>query len=290
MEEKKTRFKSKKLTFIDKIANLFEDKSKRYIYLLLFILPFIILIGIFSFITIKEAKNIKEVVTGTTEIKQENNIPSMNYVLRDNATDVQKDYFAELKQAVENDASDEEISGLVCKNFIADFYTWTNKQGQFDVGGMYYVFDLEETKTNSYLQARDGFYKYLSSYIKEYGASNLLEVENVEIVSTSTLPYLYKCLVNTHGYSEEEGHTYTDVEHDYEAYQVKCTWTYKANNKFPTDGFATSMNFLVVENGGRYEIVEASEKEINAKDPQFDFDEDEIKESENENGETSELS
>ena len=279
MEDIKVSLKPRKKNFIDKIKGLFEDKKKRPLYLILFILPFLIAIGLFGYVTYKEVKNVLSLVSGPTEIKDENRIESMNYVLRDNATDIQKEYFAELKQAVENNASDEELAGLVCKNFVADFYTWSNKQGQYDVGGMYYVYDVEETKNNTYMQARDGFYKYLSTYIKQYGVANLLEVENVQVISSSKLPYEYKCLVNTHGYSEAEGHTYTDVEHDYDAWQVKCVWTYKENAKFDSSNYATSMNFIVVIENGRYEIVEASENEIDAKNPDFDY-EDEEKDSE----------
>lgn len=256
--------KPKKENFLDKIKNLFEDKKKRYLYVLLIILPFVIAIGVFGFITYREAKNVIDLMSGTNEVKAENVIDSMGYELRANATEVQKQYFDELKQAIEvNNASDEEIAGLVCKNFIADHYTWINKQGQYDVGGMHYVFTLEKSKENAYIQARDGFYKYLSSYIKKYGASNLLEVENVEVNSVSKLEDNYFCVVNTHYYDEEAGHSYVDTGYEYEeGWRVSCSWTYKQNSKFDTSSYATSMNFIVVINYGRYEIVEASEDYI----------------------------
>ena len=265
MDVTKIKLKPKKESFIAKIKNLFEDKKKRYLYMILFMLPFLIVIGIFGYITYREAKSLLELATGEVQVVEEYNVPSMNYILRGNATDVQKEYFMELKHAIEVDnASDETIAGLICKNYVADHYTWANKQGQYDVGGLYYVFDMEETKTNTYLQARDGFYKYLNKYINEYGADNLLEVENVQVTKSSKLPEPYFCYVHTHGYTDELGHFYYEADHEFEAWEVTCTWTYKASEKIDTSKYATSMNFIVVLNGanGRYEIVEASEKDI----------------------------
>lgn len=256
-----------KTSFFSKIKSLLEDKKKRKLYLLLFILPFILLIGFFGFKTYQEVKGLLELATGNSETKKENIIESMNYVLRDNATDIQKEYFAELKNAIEVNYDDNSvIAGLVCKNFVTDFYTWTNKQGQYDVGGLYYVYDCEDVKTNTYIQARDGFYRLINKYINDYGQENLIEVENVTVTSSTPLSYTYVCPVNTHQYDEEIGHYYIDIDHEYEeAYDVKCTWTYKANDKFNTNNFATSMNFIVVNNEGRLEIVEASEKAIDAR-------------------------
>ena len=140
MKEIKLKQKKEKKISIKKISSLFEDKKKRYLYMILFMLPFIIAIGIFGFIAYKEAKSLIELATDEVETKDTHKIESMNYVLRDNATELQEEYFTELKAAVESDTQDPvTIAGLVGKNYVADFYTWTNKQGQYDVGGMYYV-------------------------------------------------------------------------------------------------------------------------------------------------------
>lgn len=269
----------KKEHLLDKLKKLFENKEKRYLYVFLFILPFVIAIGIFGVVTYKEAKNLLSLVSGNTDVNPEYRIESMNYAVRDNGTDVQKEYFAQLKQAIEvNNAPDEEIAGLICKNFVADHYTWSNKQGQYDVGGMHYIFDIEESKNSTYLLARDGFYKYLSTYIKQYGANNLLEVESVEVASSKKLNDEYVTIINTHGYTEELGHFYFDKDYHFpEAWQVTCNWTYKPNTKFDPSGYATSMNFIVVLNGynGRYEIAEASEKQIELEKYEIDVEESE---------------
>ena len=264
MEEQEIILKPKKASGVNKVTKLFEDKKKRYLYMVLFMLPFIIAIGIFGFVAFKEAKSLLALATGAENVAQ-NKIESMNYVLRDNATDIQKEYFEELKVALSDSAvSDADAAGVVCKNFVADFYTWTNKQGQYDVGGMYYVYTPQ--KNTIYTQARDGFYKYLSNYIKDYGLKNLLEVENVEVVSAKNCNNEYEITTIEDRWSEElEDHYNEEVDYDYEAYEVTCNWTYKLNEKFDTSKYATKMNFIVVLNEGRFEIVEASENKIDVK-------------------------
>lgn len=243
-----------------------KDRNKRYLVLLIASIPFLIAIGIFSAVIIKDIKDIKNTATGTVETKAENIIESMNYILRDDATDIQKDYFAELKSAIEDEnseASEADIAGLVCKNFVADLYTWTNKQGQFDVSALYYVFTTQ--KDAIYLDIRDNLYKYINYYINQYGSNNLLEVEEVTVTKASKASYDYVVEEQKHGYDDENGHYYYMVEFEYPAYDVSVTWTYKENNKFDTSKYPTSMNFLVVEREGRYEVVEASQKTIDAR-------------------------
>lgn len=254
MEEKEIKLvpekeKKEKKNILNKIMGLFEDKEKRYLYLGLFVLPFVIAIGIFGFVAFKDAKDLISLLKGQAVVNEENMIRSMNYVLRDNATDIQKEYFAELKQGVEEGTlNDESLAGLICKNYVADLYTWTNKQGQYDVSALYYVYTPQ--KEVIYTQCRDSFYKYLNNYINDYGSKNLIEVESVTVTKSNKLGYDYVT-------AAEE--TFDD------AVYVTCNWTYKAGSKMNTNDYATSMNFIVVIRDGRAEIAEASEKEINAR-------------------------
>lgn len=271
MENEKIVLKRKKKTFLSK---LFEDKKKRYLYMFIFILPFIIAIVIFGVITVKELKGIINMAKGDTpvEVKDENKIESMNYILRDNATDVQKEYFAELKNAVEVDNADElTLAGLVCKNFVADFFTWTNKYGQYDVGGLYYFYSQEDDvtnfKSNIYLKARDGIYKYLNQYINEYGSENLLEVSEVSVDSVSKANYVYEMYEKVGVESDAEGTYYNIYDTiNYECFDVTCSWSYKEGSKLDTSKFVNKLNFLVIEDRGRYEIVEISENKIDARE------------------------
>ena len=228
-----------------------------------------------------EINNLKNLANNTTETKSENIIEQMNYLLRDNPTDLQKEYFRQLKKAVEEGvieteegdvaADDAAIAELVAKNYIADFYTWTNKRGQYDIGGFYYIYDGEfvngdHNKENFFLKAREGFYKYISVYGTQYGKENLLEVENVEITkcTKSSTPYV----INEHveNRQDEEGEWYDYREdHSYDLYIANCKWTYKEGTALNLSQFADSINLGIIKRNGRFEIVEASEKTINAR-------------------------
>ena len=272
MNEQKTILKKKNSLNPNKISGLFADKKKRYLYMFLFMLPFIIAIGIFGFIAYKEAKNLISVAKGTeTEVKDENIISSMRYVLRDNATDLQKEYFAELKKAIEEDNADPlAIAELVAKNYIADCYTWTNKQGQYDVGGLNYVFNERnetlEFRDNAYIKARDGFYKYLNYYMNQYGVDKLIEVESVEITSSKQLDYKYtihQWIETIQTGDETYDVRYGDVEYD--AYLISCKWAYEPNDVLKLSDFGNTLNLIVVNNDGRYEIAETSVTSIDAR-------------------------
>ena len=273
MEKKKNVLKKEKKK--SGIQKLLKDRDKRYIVMLVMMLPFIIALIIFSIIASREAKTLINLAKGDTkaETKPENFIESMDYILRDNPTDLQRQYFDELKEAIEGEepADDATIAGLVAKNYIADFYTWTNKNGQYDVGGLYYVYDGEfengdHYKENIFLKARDGFYKYISAYGTQYGKENLLEVENVDIVSCQKMSSPYVISEHDSYKQDSEGEWYDyRVNNSYDWYLVKLKWSYKDTTKLNLSQYATSINLAVIKRGNRFEIVEASENNINAR-------------------------
>lgn len=247
----------------------------------LFMLPFIIAIVIFSTIAVREIKNITSLAGDETkkETKPENVVESMGYVLRDNATDLQKEYFKQLKDAIEGESESEvpveesDIVSLIAKNYVADFYTWTNKAGAYDIGGFTYIYDGEfensdHYKDNVYLQARDGFYKYMSTYATQYGKENLLEVTDVEVLSCTKMSSPY--IINQHvAYKQDEYEEWYDYREDipYEAYNVSLRWTYKESPSLNLNQFANSINLAIANIDDKYVIVEASETPINGRSP-----------------------
>lgn len=255
------------------LKKLLARRGMRYLLTFLCILPFIVVIVILSINTLNEINNIRSMVSGdtTTVISDENNIANGMYILRDTATDLQKEYFAELKNAIEvggEGIDGTAIAGMVAKNYVADFYTWTNKQGQFDIGGMYYIYDGEfvngdHYKENVYLKARDGFYKYLSTYVMTYGRENLLEVDNVNITRCEKLNQQYVINEHIENRQDENGEWY-DYREDrtYDAYYVSASWTYKPETQLNLSQYATSLNMIVIDHYGQYVIVEASENAI----------------------------
>lgn len=272
-EQENIVLKPKKKNIIDKISGLFESKKKRGLFLFLFIIPFIAGIAIFGTIAFKEAKALISLATGQNAIKEDNQIVSAGYVLRENATDYQKELFAQLKSAIEVEGADETtVAGLVAQNYIADFYTWTNKQGQYDVGGMYYVLDSEyedgtHSKENIYQNARDNFYKYLSNYIKEYGSEDLLEVENIQLINCKKSNDKYVLNEHVENRQDEQGDWYDYREdHEYDAYEVTCSWTYKPTTKFDTSKYCKRINLVLIDRWPTFPIVEVSEDEITVRE------------------------
>ena len=259
------------------LNKLFEDKKKRYPMMLLIMLPFIIGIAIFSVIVFREVNNLMALAKGPTETKASNIIKINDtnaYILRDNATDLQQDLFAQLKDAIESEeseATDVDIASLVAQNFVADFYTWTNKQGSFDVGGMYYIYDGEfedgdHFKENVYQAARYGFYQYLSYYASQYGTDKLIEVESIEVTKANKMSEDF--VINEHvaNMLDENGDWYDYREdHPYPAYEISCRWNYKEDTSLVVSNFAKSLDMLVIDYGGRYLIVEASEDGVHGR-------------------------
>jgi len=282
MEKKENRVKRTTETKTRTRRSIFANKKKRYLFMFLFMVPFIIGMIVFGTIAYRQVRTLINLAKGDTaaETKAENIITSMDYILRDNPTDLQKEYFAQLKAAVEEGiikteegdvpADDAAIAELVAKNYVADFYTWSNKRGRYDIGGFYYLYDGEyengdHFKENLYLKARDGFYKYISTYGMQYGKENLIEVEDVQ---TSCQKMSSPYVINEHdSYKQDASGEWYDyrVNHSYDWYQVKCTWTYKENPNLTMSQFAKSINLAVIKRNNRFEIIEASEKNINAR-------------------------
>lgn len=173
---------------------------------------------------------------GSGEVLQSDTVREKNdlYEIGNNPTQIYQDYFKELTTAV-NDNDDEAIASAVVKCFIADYFTWTNKDGNYDVGGSQYIYG---EKALSFIeQSRWQFYKDLDLYIEEYGRDQLLEVESVTINSIAYTPH--------------------DDRRVNDGYYVEASWTYKQGGKLDTSDFQDEGFFYVTkpESGGRYEIV-----------------------------------
>ncbi len=166
------------------------------------------------------------------------------YVLHSNPTQLQQEVYDELMDKMKeySKGSTEELSfalsGLVVKSFVADFYTWTNKVGNYDVGGMDYVYGPNHLNIATY--ARDSFYNDLDLYIKDYGNSDLLEVDSITVDVSYAEPYTL-----------DENHVFNA------SFYVFAKWTYKSSSVLDTSEFQNRGSFIVVynENHKRFEIV-----------------------------------
>lgn len=242
---------------MEKIKSILKDKNKRYIVMGVAFLPILIVMFVFGAKAVKDIKGLKSLATDdvVSVVSNDHKIASMNYVLRDNQTDYQMQIFTELKNAIEKDnADDETIIGLVVKNHVADFYTFSNKLGQYDVGGLYYV-DAPD-RENVYIYARDTFYNLINQYMDQYGSENLPQVTNVEVTSITKAADFPITRAYKYDASEyQEAYNYVTVQYD--AWDVKCNWTYTSGASFSTSNWPTSTTFKVIYNGddARYEVV-----------------------------------
>lgn len=212
----------------------FENPKQRYRKLLIIIIPLFVALIVCGFFVYS---NVSSALGHTTSEKKDTfNIESMDYHLRSNATDYQKELFKELGDLIDSNADDLAIAESVVKNYIADTYTWDNKKGQWDVGGMCYVFS--PLKMNFYLHAKDEFYGLLNKYIDLYGNDGLLEVESIEVIE-----------------SEKDTEKYETYGNTYDCFDVACRWDYSEDSRF-TDVVDNVMYYKVIKNNdGRFEIV-----------------------------------
>ncbi len=160
------------------------------------------------------------------------------YTLKGKPTDLQKQLFRELTAEIEkDDASDLVIVNLVTKNFIADYFTWSNKAGPFDVGGLDFVYGLENL--NFRRTSREYFYSYIYTYLDQ-GLTLQDMIEVVDVVSEGAAfaaPYEY-------------------YDQEIKAYYIEISWTYKESELIDVSLFPTMAAMTIIVNEeGRYEIV-----------------------------------
>ena len=157
------------------------------------------------------------------------------YKLPTNATEYQTLLFDELSLALKTpETTNTELAGLIVKNFVADFYTWTNKKGTYDVGGLQYVYSPEILNIHS--SAKNLFYVDLSYLLTQYDPKDLLEVESVNIKYVDP----------------EANFMYGDTE--FESYYVGAEWTYVVKDGFNEEVYQTKGYFSVLVRDDELEI------------------------------------
>lgn len=160
------------------------------------------------------------------------------YTIGNNPTELNKENFKALTSALK-EGDDLKIADAVVRNFIAEYYTWINKDGNYEVGGIQYIYGPKYTSFAE--ESRWGFYKDLDLYITQYGRENLLEVDSIETKVDYAADYVIGDQV-------------------LKAYYVEATWTYKSSSKINVDEFQKTGYFTVADNNGRFEIVRMFDK------------------------------
>lgn len=144
------------------------------------------------------------------------------YSIRSNATDYQKEIYQELQDALKSKNS-QSIAEALAKNFVADFFTLSNKTIKNDVGGT--QFWSTDARLTLRTKAIDTFYTNLELYIEDYGSENLPTVKEVTVLDSSSMD-------------------------GYNLYAVSVTWTYESNSKFDTSEFQNSAMLEITNESG----------------------------------------
>ena len=168
-----------------------------------------------------------------------NSMKNDMYRIGNNPTDVEKEYFQKLTDAIKGGNS-AEIAEAVVYNFVSDYFTWTNKDGNYEVGGLQYIYAEKYSKFEEW----NRWYNYsnLDLYISQFGRENLPQVKEI---TTETATF------------QTDDFTVLSVDpaQTYPCYQVQVAWTYEPTS-VDTSVFPNRMRFQVVDHDGRFEIVE----------------------------------
>ncbi|MBQ9329279.1 MAG: hypothetical protein IJ225_12205 [Solobacterium sp.] len=177
----------------------------------------------------------EESMTSNTGQSMKNDV----YIIGNNPTEIEKTYFQNLTDALKGDGK-EAIAEAVVYNFVTDYFTWTNKDGNYEVGGLQYIFAEKYSKFEEW----NRWYPYsdMDLYISQYGRTNLIQVKEI----TTEVPTFR---------TDDFTVLSVDPSETYPCYQVQVSWTYE-DTPVNTADFPNRMRFQVIDHDGRFEIVE----------------------------------
>lgn len=183
------------------------------------------------------------------------------YTIGNNPTKIDKKYFKELNKAVK-DNDQATIATALVKCFVSEYYTWTNKDGTYDIGGIQYIYTDRQSDFESY--TRNEVYADMDLYISQMGRDKLMQVKEVtadDAVSAGqvTLKTSAAKVQETAGpYSTADPSAADSAAADeatYDAYTVHAEWTYDENTDMNLSNAQKSADFTVVNHDGRMEIA-----------------------------------
>ncbi len=184
--------------------------------------------------------------TSNTDIDQTNIVKDDYYSIRNNATDYQKELYAALKEAIETSPrNDLDVSALVAQNFVADFYTWTNKFRMNDVGGIQFI--VESMQVNVYQSAQVNLYQDLYYYLNNGGLSGTLEVSDISVVSKEAIDFFIFDDEGAEEIYDEVTGRYRDGDY-HDAIEVVLNWSYVSTNSFDASVYDQSATVILMMN------------------------------------------
>lgn len=158
-------------------------------------------------------------------LKIEDTILNYNYVLYEKDVELYKTEFMKLKQILGTEKINfEEYAKSISKLFIIDFYTFSNKYSNQDIGGIQYV--ESSFKDNLILNASNTIYKY--------------------IMSSSKIPVVNDVIINK---VEESKFEYNNKSYD--SFEVSLDWDYEYDYGYEKNG-----TLILVKDKNQLFIVE----------------------------------
>ena len=166
-------------------------------------------------------------------VKSIDTIDKYGYILKSNATDLQKELFNELKGVLNNEnINDDDYAKVISKMFVTDLYTLSNKINKYDVGGAEYV--LESGRDNFKINVQDTLYKYLED--NSDGKRNQILPMVVSVSADEISDTKYKI---------------SDAES--EAKKVSLTLSYNQDL-----GYDTEVTLILIKSDNKYYVVESA--------------------------------
>lgn len=170
-------------------------------------------------------------------VKSIDMIDKYGYVLKSNATNLQKELFNELKTILNNDnINDDAYAKTISKMFVTDLYTLSNKVNKYDVGGTEYV--LESGRDNFKVNVQDTLYKYLE--------------DNSDGKRSQILPMVVSVSAD-----EIRDTKYKIGDNESDAKKVSLTLSYNEDL-----GYDTKVTLILIKSDGKYYVVESASQAL----------------------------
>lgn len=231
------------------------DQKKRHInnsLIVCLLLLMVITIIIFMVNIIRISTNDTGAGNTMATAAANNELVNDQYHIGNNPTDINKTYFKELTQALKGN-QDTFIAQSLVKSFVTEYYTWTNKDGNYDIGGMQYIFAPKKSDFAEYTVWN--FYQDMDLYITKYGTSNLMQVKDVTISNAVNAGNYTVQLPGDESEVTSSADAAVGKKEELSCIDVTAAWTYEDNSTVDTSQFQKQAVFHVVNNSGRWEIA-----------------------------------
>lgn len=182
----------------------------------------------------------------STVNKVSNEYSNDKYTIGNNPTAINKTYFKELNSALKEE-DNVKIAESLSKVFVTEYYTWTNKDGNYDIGGIQYIYKPKQSNFKTY--TLNNFYSDLDLYLTQVDRSDLIEVKEVTVNSSTEGKYGVQ--TDSSQVDEDGNPVLTDLD----SVDVNVSWTYQNSNTLDTSAFQSQATIHVVNNDGRWEIA-----------------------------------